>query len=545
MSGISAFMERINKSIFNKLFVSFLVIIFFPIIIFSVFTYNRLADSVRSTYKKDNTEILKSLDKNLEMYFDEYSRITFNAFLSSTIQSILKNDENADEIQRVKNQWLFEDYAVAACSDRPDLENIYLVSAGGYIYCNNYVLENITEKEWFKKIRDGEGAFVITVSQEEWGFFPRRKNLIHAGRLIRDLNTDKPLGVFFINLNYNTLDNLLSELERNTNRNIVISDDEGSIIFDHEESNVARSFDALYPELAGFSGEGEVRSSRGKVYVITLSGNKWGWTYVETVQVNSLYERINTIMLSILLVALGCFAVYIMAAFFISRRIINPWVYEIRLKEMDSEFRALQSQINPHFLYNTLESINCLAQIKDEKEISEMIRGLARMFRYTRDNTKAITLADELNHVRDYIFLQALRYEDKFTIEYAVPDELLGLRVIKLMLQPLVENAIHHGIEKISGKGFIRISARRDRDRFIIAIWDNGKGIAREILNEINRMLESAIGDLSALDEKQSSIGIYNIHLRIRLLYGIGCGVSIESVQNKGTTVSISLPVES
>jgi two-component system sensor histidine kinase YesM len=174
-----------------------------------------------------------------------------------------------------------------------------------------------------------------------------------------------------------------------------------------------------------------------------------------------------------------------------------------------------------------------------------MIRGLARMFRYTGDNGKTITLADELNHVRDYILLQALRYEDKFAIEYAVPDELLRIRVIKLMLQPLVENAIHHGIEKIPGKGFIRISARRDRDRFVIAVWDNGKGMIREKLDEINRILESAIWDLSALDEKQPSIGIYNIHLRIRLLYGTGWGVKIESIQNEGTSVSICLPAES
>jgi two-component system sensor histidine kinase YesM len=543
MNISSLFKAWIGKSIFNKLFVSFLVIIFFPIIIFSVFTYKRLADSVRSTYQKDNIDILNSLDKNLEMYFDEYSRTTFNAFLSNTIQSILKNDE-ANSLERVKNQWLFDDYAVTVCSDHQDIESAYLVSASGHIYYTHSALENITEKAWFRKIKDSEGTFVITVSHEKWGFFPTEKNLIHVGRLIRDLHTDNPLGVFFINLNYTVLNNFLSELEKNTERNIVISNEDGAIVFDREDSNITRQFDSIYPELVGYVGGGEIQSSRGKVYVITLLGNKRGWSYVETVQINSLYERINAIMLSIFLVALGCFGIYIMAMFFISRRIINPWVYETRLKEIDSEFRALQSQINPHFLYNTLESINCLAQIKDENEISEMIRGLARMFRYTGNNGKIITLADELNHVQDYILLQALRYEDKFAIEYAVPDELLRIRVIKLMLQPLVENAIHHGIEKIPGKGRIRISACRDQGSFIIEVMDNGKGMAKEKLDEINRILESAITDLSALDEKRPSIGIYNIHLRIRLFYGAGCGVKIESIQDRGTAVSIILPAE-
>jgi two-component system sensor histidine kinase YesM len=542
---VSSKIARDNKSIFNRLFTSFLVIIFFPILIFSVFTYNRLTDSVRSTYNKDNIEILSYLDKNLEIYFEEYARITFNVFLSNTIQTILKNDGD-DTMQRLQNQWLFDDYAITVCSDRRDLESVYLISNSGYVYSkhpnfDSYVLNDIAEKEWYKKIKDGASSFIITVSYEEEGFIPKGKNFIHAGRLIRDLNTNKPLGVFFINLNYRTLNDLLENLENDTERNIVINDEEGHIVFDRQETNINRPFDAVYPELSEYANGREIQAKNGRVYLISLPSNKRGWTYIETVQVNTLYERINTIMFSILLAALGCFAVYIVAAFFISRRIINPWVYETRLKEMDSEFKALQSRINPHFLYNTLESINCLAQIKNETEISEMIRGLARMFRYTGDTHKMITLKDEINHVKDYFLLQALRYEDKFEIHYDVPDILLRFRVLKLMLQPLVENAIHHGIEKAPGKGRIQISAARDQDT-LIEVKDNGKGIETEKLHEINRIISSTIGDLSALDEKSNSIGIYNIHLRLKLFYGDEYGLKLASVPDGGTTVTIRIP---
>jgi two-component system sensor histidine kinase YesM len=218
-------------------------------------------------------------------------------------------------------------------------------------------------------------------------------------------------------------------------------------------------------------------------------------------------------------------------------------VYETRLKELDLKLKALQSQINPHFLYNTLESINCLAQIKNENEISEMIRDLARMFRYTGSGGTDATLEDEVTHVKDYIFLQAFRYEDKFSMEYNIPDELLKVKAVKLMLQPLVENAIHHGIEKIPGKGHIRINANLDGRSVIIEVRDNGIGIEMEKLGEINKKLDSTLTDLSILDERQSSIGIYNIHLRIKLLCGAVYGIRLGSVSGGGTSVIIRLPV--
>ena len=460
---------------------SFLVIVLFPIMIFSAFSYNRLTDLIKANYNKDNMGILNSLDRNLEVYLEEYSRITANAFLSNSIQSILNNDDD-NSVQRLKNQWLFDDYVITVCSDRSDVESVYLVSNSGYIYSNGNAIFDAAGKEWFGKIRDGNGSFVIAVSFETVGFFTQERYFIHIGREIRDLYTNKPLGVFFINLNYRKFINFMPDLEIDDRRNIIIHDQDSLIVFDRNESNITTPFDSAYPELIGDIDGKEIVLQNEKTYILTMPSRRWNWTYIETIQVKSLYEQINRILLSILWAALGCFAVYLIAAFLISRKIINPWVYETRLKELGSEFRALQAQINPHFLYNTLESINCLAQIKNENEISEMIRGLARMFRYSGAGNKEVILEDEVIHVKDYIFLQAFRYEDKFSIEYAIPEELLQTKVLRLMLQPLVENAIHHGIEKIPGKGYIRISACRDGNIFIIELRDNGKGIEKEKL---------------------------------------------------------------
>jgi len=140
-------------------------------------------------------------------------------------------------------------------------------------------MNDITEKEWYKKIKDGDSAFTITISYEEEGFIPKGKNFIHAGRLIRDLNTNKPLGVFFINLNYRTLNDLLENLENDTERNIVINNEEGHIVFDRQETNINRPFDAVYPELSEYANGREIQAKNGRVYLISLPSNKRGWTY--------------------------------------------------------------------------------------------------------------------------------------------------------------------------------------------------------------------------------------------------------------------------
>ena len=220
-------------------------------------------------------------------------------------------------------------------------------------------------------------------------------------------------------------------------------------------------------------------------------------------------------------------------------------VYITKYQKLDSDFKALQAQINPHFLYNTLESINALALIKQEYEISEMIRGLASVFRYSiKNNERSILLKDEIEHVRLYILLQALRYEDKIKIEYDIPENLLQAKVLKFILQPVVENAIIHGFEKTNKKGLIVIEAN-SFERFLqISIKDNGQGIAENELDEIKLKLESNIKDENDLNHKMNSIGLLNINSRIKLQFGEEYGIRVESLKGLGTVVSIKIPLE-
>lgn len=201
-----------------------------------------------------------------------------------------------------------------------------------------------------------------------------------------------------------------------------------------------------------------------------------------------------------------------------------------------SEVKALQAQINPHFLYNMLDMINWLAQSGKQKEVTLAVQTLSKFYKLTLSKKNITTpVREELRHVELYVKLQNMRYEDKISFLIDVPDEILDFEIPKLVLQPIVENSIQHGIfEKESKEGTIVIMAWTEGEDIVFVISDDGVGILPEKL--------SFILDGTYEDGKGSNIGIYNTHLRLQLLYGKEYGLRYESTYGKGTEVQVKLP---
>lgn len=217
--------------------------------------------------------------------------------------------------------------------------------------------------------------------------------------------------------------------------------------------------------------------------------------------------------------------------------LINKTIeFEVRNKE--SEYKALQSQINPHFLYNTLESIRMRCIVKKELELAEIINTLGSLFRLSIDRGERFApLNDELEHVKSYMKIQNFRYEDKFSLNLHVPGDLLDCMVFKLMLQPLVENCIFHGLEMKPEDGRIDVRVKLVEEDLRIEIEDNGLGINEDTLRKLNDMLENR----EDYKTKQS-IGLRNVHDRIRLFFGDPYGLQIESKEGSGTLITICMP---
>ncbi|MBO9600692.1 MAG: sensor histidine kinase, partial [Cohnella sp.] len=204
--------------------------------------------------------------------------------------------------------------------------------------------------------------------------------------------------------------------------------------------------------------------------------------------------------------------------------------YEVKLLEKQAQINQLNTQLNPHFLYNTLNLINCIAIEQDNDEIGKLVSSLSRMLQYTVENDKSTgTLRDELEWLEGYVFIMRCRFEGRLDYGCYVESELMNGEVPRLFLQPFVENAFLHGFEHMEEGFVLRISGWRENDRRYFTVRDNGQGMSPERIAEI-------------MAGKGSSVGMRNVHRRLKLMYGEEYGIEVQSNPGRGTTILICLP---
>lgn len=219
---------------------------------------------------------------------------------------------------------------------------------------------------------------------------------------------------------------------------------------------------------------------------------------------------------------------------------INTLIERNRLKQIrlrEAELEVLQSQINPHFLYNTLDTIVWLAESEKQREVVQMVENLSNFFRAALNHGNDLILVeDELLHVESYLKIQQIRYQDILQYEIHLSEKACQYCIPKITLQPLVENALYHGIKKKRGQGMIQIGSREEEDYMVLFVKDNGIGISEERLSQIRKML------LPEAERRNDSYGIYNVNERLRLRFGTEYHLEIKSTYGEGTLVEIYLP---
>ncbi|MDF2613347.1 MAG: yehU 12 [Clostridia bacterium] len=205
-------------------------------------------------------------------------------------------------------------------------------------------------------------------------------------------------------------------------------------------------------------------------------------------------------------------------------------------KQKEAEIRALEAQINPHFLYNTLDCINWMAIDHNEYEVSNMINSLAKILRYSIDKSNTMVyMHEEIDWLKQYIYLQQTRMKYTFEVEIDVDEEVLYCRIHKLLFQPFVENSIIHGFERIKRGGVLTVGVKDNDKNILVNLADNGKGMPQHTVNRLNSKLQS-------IENEDSHIGIENVKERLNMYYGSDADVKIESIEGIGTTVYIEIP---
>ena len=214
--------------------------------------------------------------------------------------------------------------------------------------------------------------------------------------------------------------------------------------------------------------------------------------------------------------------------------------YVQKLENKEAQLKNLQLQINPHFLYNTLETISSIAAVKQVFVVCDICGKLGEIFRYSlgKDYGELVPLEQEMTHIKNYMFIQKIRYGDRLQVFYNIDVDAAHVYIPRFILQPIVENAISHGLSNLTSVGTLEVSAFEKKDRLYIEIEDDGEGMVREKVAEITRFINTA-----KPVEGKKNIGIRNVNQRIKLAYGEAYGITIRSAPYQGSRFTIQLPI--
>lgn len=434
-----------------------------------------------------------------------------------------------------------------------------------------------------KKLQGSNGAMVWMGPQG-----PDSDNDIIAARKIRTLGTLREIGTVIIRIDPQTFVDSLSTVMHPYQAKLAILSEEHQILYINKSIDRKSFLQLAVP--AGRSGI--VNMPDGKYLLNCTVSNYTNWTYVyllpyQEIFQNTLATRMaSALFFLILLIIINVIGLYFANSitrpiqnlsqkmkfvqhgqfdiegmdripdencdevghlnndFIVMVQKINQLINENYVRQIlakESQLKALQAQINPHFLYNTLDSIYWIAKSNRQKRIASMVQALANLFRNSISNNQdVIPLKEELDLLRDYIMIQKIRFEDRLDFQLEIDKELEDQTIPRLTLQPIVENSIKHGLEKMTGTCTIRVSSQKSGGFFDIIISDNGNGIAPEELSAIQKAKEPD-RDRSR-NGSVGGIGLINIDERFRLYYGDDFGLTIHSEPQKGTSVTLRLP---
>ena len=410
--------------------------------------------------------------------------------------------------------------------------------------------------------------------------------MITLSRGIRNFsNSGEKEGVFFIDLNYSAISELCDQNTIGKKGYAFILDESGNIVYHPQQQQLYNELQTENIDLIVKSKEDTVRTekgNRGKLYSISRS-NKTGWTVVGCMSVSELLRKSNQAQSIYVLISALLMIVALLFSRFLAKSLTYPLqrlrdsmsrvqeghfdgadveidseneigsltksfnvmthriqdLMEQNVKEQEakrkSELKALQSQINPHFLYNTLDSIIWMAERRKYEEVVLMTASLARLLRQSISNEdEVVPLAREVEYAKGYLTIQKMRYKDKLEFEIDVEPSILNIPLIKLVLQPIIENAIYHGLKYKESKGLLQVKGFMKDGNAVLQVIDNGVGMDEETLSHIY--------DKHKVNYRSNGVGVYNVQQRLVLYYGKDYGIIYHSEKGKGTTASVVIP---
>lgn len=596
----------------NKLFAAFMGLVIVPLIVLGLFTVFVMYNSTEKKYSQQAEYSLKAISYSIRNVLEEMENVTDTGIVSSVFTMALQADDpesqnlisgqqlKLNETQRNFRNLLYNHPAISYAF----LYNMNKKSAPVPIFKKEdfgaLPFDKFKQSHLYQEVIDLNGV-PKWIAPHEYPDLTGMEPVFTQIRLVKNMETLRKEGILVVQIKRLEFERIFRNLTLPNNAqdmSFLLVNDNGLILFDPKSDSDGRNMNAFMEQDIRY--EQEYQSFKAKydgeesiVSVHRLEG--YPWSIISVTRWQSLSREVTSVAKWFVVILGLCLVTAVVFNKFFMNRItgtigvivrfmrrveggdlsarveekgedellllsrgfndlmdrINGLFDQIHMEQRqktEAHMRLLQAQIKPHFLFNTLESINVLAVQNEGRKVSEMVYRLASILRISIQDKEEITLDEELRYLQSYLEIQKFRFEDLFDYEIDVPKELLSCRIMKLTLQPLVENSIQHGFEGIGYRGHLRIKAWSERGNVIIKVEDNGRGISPEQLARFQYMVtedketQRAVEPNLKVNQERRGLGLRSVADRIRIQYGDRCGLLICSHQPGGTVIHCIIP---
>lgn len=575
------------RSIQNTIFVLTASLVLFAVITVTVISLNFTRSSIFENTVTYNRQLTGQVNADIDSYISYMENISSMLAENLDVKKYLFGEgEEADEA----GVQLLSQFSTVL-SSREDIYNLGILQKNGKALLNEgksrlntYV--DMEKQEWYRGAVENRDSFYLSSAHVQHMIQGERPWVITLSRYIPD-PMNKEGGVLFVDLNYSAIRKLCDDSSVGKKGYIFILDEDGNIVYHPQQQQLYNELQTEYiDEVMNCQTDvlnmGDGDSAR--LYTISRSDTT-GWTVVSCSYISELLKKSEEAQIIYMLMAVVLVAIALLISSFMAKSITQPIlklqssmaliqegdfragnvevesrneigsltetfnVMTLRIQKLmeqnineqkakrKSEMKALQSQINPHFLYNTLDSIIWMAESGKNEEVVLMTASLARLLRQNISNEEEeISIFDEVEYCRNYLTIQKMRYKDKLEFRIDVTPEITSCQIIKLVLQPLIENAIYHGLKYKESKGLLELIGYAAGEDIIFEIRDNGVGMDEETLNHIF--------ERHTVNYRSNGVGVYNVERRIKLTYGQEYGITYKSRPGEGTVARVCIPKE-
>ncbi|MFC0475449.1 sensor histidine kinase [Robertmurraya beringensis] len=576
----------------HKLIIAFICFVLIPIIILGIVSYKISSTTLQKNISEQMIQTLKAVDRNLLAAVTEVNSFSDYIVSSSAIQDYL-NTQNTSSIYEFYSD---QQEIAGKMYGNSQIDNLVLYRHDGDVitFTDDMVtsLDDLRSNLFLDKLLQEKGRPVWLTPYENQNLVFSQDYILTQSRVVKDINTLDNLGYLILHVKLDLFDPIFKDIYGGPSHELIVNK-EGTVLYSLNRNFIGKTLDiesfAEFPTNKSGYLTDEWDGEKSLITYMPSSFETGGNTQLILVSIKPLKTIASDIVniRNTMLIVVG-FTVLTAGLFnFLYLKRISRFIHELlngmkqvergtlskrmgrfkfqelqnisqgfnnmtgRLQQLmrdieteqerkrEAQFKVLQQQINPHFLYNTLESINALAALNGQREISRMTINLGKLLRISINGGYEVKVKDEIRHVISYLEIQKIRFNNRFSFEVDVVEELNHYPVLKLILQPLVENILIHEFSKRDDEeGLIKIRGTISNGQGEFWIEDNGKGIDERVLMQLNNW---RLENLHS--QANNGHGVRNVDERMRLFYGEKYGLIICSMKNKGTVIKISFPI--